>query len=224
MHLSSLLLLTQIESSPRFTQDSGYVPRDVGKSNTAVAVIPVADPKPSVTMKAKTEDARTQPRYEMIKSVSMWIISLVVVALLVTPVGYRLLERERSHRVVPPDSSLIERILVSSAENRAASAAHDASQAGRSQVAASRSGLHQRLLAMREPERKQIFYLIIRDVGAKCTEVMSSQYLIAESGVWHAHCGKTHTYSIVIGDFGSISVYPVPYGDFTSPTEVFELR
>lgn len=160
----------------------------------------------------------------MIKSMSMWVISLVAVALLVTQVGYRLLEREQSHRVVLPDSNLAEQVLVSSDEGRTASAANDAGQADRSQAIASRNGLHQRLLAMPEPERNQIFYLIIRDAGAKCTEVESSQYLIAESGAWHAHCGETQTYSIVIDAFGSISVYPIPYGDFDYPMEVLELR
>lgn len=182
------------------------------------------DPKPSVVTKAKAEHARPQSKYEMIKSISIWVISLVVVALLVAQVGYRLVEREQSHRVVPPDSKFSEQVFVSSDEGSAASAAHDTGQAGRSQAIASRSGLHQRLLAMTEAERNQIFYLIIRDAGAKCTEIMSSRYLIAESGVWHAHCGQAQTYSIVIDDFGSISVYPIPYGDFTSPMEIPELR
>jgi hypothetical protein len=146
--------------------------------------------------------------------------------LLVTQVGYRLLEREQSHRAVPLDSNLAEQVLVSSDKGRAASAAHDTGQAGRSQAIASRSGLHQRLLAMTEPERNQIFYLIIRDAGAKCTEVMSSQYLIAESGVWHAHCGETQTYSIVIDEFGEPSVYPIPYEDLAPvlSDELLELR
>jgi hypothetical protein len=48
----------------------------------------------------------------MIKSTSMWVISIVAVALLVTHVGYRLLEREQSHRVVPSDSNFAEQVFV----------------------------------------------------------------------------------------------------------------
>jgi hypothetical protein len=159
----------------------------------------------------------------MIKSTSMWVISLVAVALLATQV-YRLLEREQSHGAVPSDSNLAEQVLVPSDEDHAADAANGAEQTGRSQAIATRSDLHQRLLAMSEPERNHIFYLIDRDVGAKCIEVQSSQYLIAESGTWHAHCGGTQSYSIVIDDFESIAVYPIPYGDFNRPMDVLELR
>ena len=161
----------------------------------------------------------------MIKSISMWVILLVAVALLVTQVGYRLLEREQSHRVVPSDSNLAEQALVPSDEARAGGAAHDAGQVGRSQAIAGQRGLHQRLLAMSEPERNQIFYLMIRDAVAKCSEVESSQYLIAD-GAWLAHCGETQTYSVVIDAFGSTSVYPIPHftPHFTPPVEVPELR
>ena len=154
-----------------------------------------------------------QVRHEMIKRTSIWVISLVVVALLVTQVVYRLFEREQSHRVVPPGSRLAEQVFGSSDEDHAASAAHEPEQARRSQPIPSQSGLHQRLLAMTEPERNQIFYLIIRDAGAECTQVMSSQYLIAESRVWHAHCDEAQSYSIVIDDLGTTSVHPIPNED-----------
>ncbi|MGH8222640.1 MAG: hypothetical protein ACREQZ_06675 [Woeseiaceae bacterium] len=160
----------------------------------------------------------------MIKSMSMWVISLVALALLLTQVGYRLLESEQAHRVVRSDINTSKQVHNSSDEADAASAADDAGQAGRSQASDSQSALHQRLLLMSEPERNQIFYLIIRDTGAQCLEVKSSQYLIAESGAWHAHCGEAQTYSIVIDAFGSTSVYPIPYGDFAQPMEVLEIQ
>jgi hypothetical protein len=123
--------------------------------------------------------------------------------------------------VVPPDSNLAERPSVSPGQG-GTSAAHDAGQPDRPQAIASRSGLHQRLLAMTEPQRNQIFYLIIRDTGAKCTEVMSSEYFIAENAVWHAHCADAQNYLIAIDDSGNNSVRPIAYEDvapdiFTEP-------
>lgn len=133
----------------------------------------------------------------MIKSTSSWVVSLAVVVLLVTA-GYRLLGHQQWHRVVSPDSMVAEPLSASSGEV-GASAAHYEVQSDRSQAVSSLSGLHQRLLAMTEPQRNQTLYLIIRDAGAKCTEVVSSQYFAAASGVWHSDCGNAQNFSIEEG-------------------------
>ena len=83
------------------------------------------------------------------------------------------------------------------------------------------SALHRRLLAMPAPERNHIFHMILQDAGADCIEVLSSDHMADEISTWHAHCGATRTYSVVLDDFGS-RVYPIPYGDFNSqvPTTI----
>ena len=68
---------------------------------------------------------------------------------------------------------------------------------------------------MTEPEKNQVLYLVLRDSGARCGEVMSSQNVIAESSVWHVHCENLHNYSVVIDALGSISVHPIPYEDIS---------
>jgi hypothetical protein len=67
---------------------------------------------------------------------------------------------------------------------------------------------------MSEPHRNHILFMILRDAGAECAEVIGSQHLADDISTWHAHCGEIHTYSIVIDDLGSSTVYPIPYGDF----------
>lgn len=103
----------------------------------------------------------------MIKSIAIWAVSVLLVSLLIT-VGYWLSVRQQSH-VAPADSSLQEQASASSGDGRA-SVENDTEQAARSQSIASRSGLHQRLLAMTEAERSQVFYLIIRDADVECTD------------------------------------------------------
>lgn len=156
----------------------------------------------------------------MIKRKSIRVISLAVVVLLITQVGYRLFEREQTRRP-PVDLHVAEQVFDSSDEGRATSAAPGPEQAPRSQPNARQSGLQQRLMAMTEPQRNQVFYLIIRDSGAKCTEVVSSQYMIAESSAWHAHCEQTRNYSIVIDELGGTSVHPIPYED-VAPAVIIE--
>lgn len=157
----------------------------------------------------------------MIRKLPIWLISLAVVALVVTLVAYRLFSRDHS-RQQAADAPITEQVFDSSDEAGVTNAAHDRTQAPRSQPVAVGSDLHQRLLAMREPQRNQVLYLIIRDSGATCSEVMSSQNVIAESGVWHAHCEKIHNYSVVIDDLGSISVDPIKYEDFTPYRDLVE--
>lgn len=55
--------------------------------------------------------------------------------------------------------------------------------------------------------------IVVGTAGAKCTEVVSSQYFAAASGVWHSDCGDAQNFSIVIDDIGSTSVRPIPYED-----------
>lgn len=146
----------------------------------------------------------------MIKSIAIWAVSALLVSLLIT-VSYWLSVRPQLH-VAPANSSLQEQASASSGDGRA-SVENDTEQAARSRSIASRSGLHQRLLAMTEAERNQLFYLIIRDTDVECAEIIGSQYLLAESGVWHVHCDELQNYAVVIDDYGSTSVHPIPYRD-----------
>ena len=150
----------------------------------------------------------------MIKNTYVWVVSLVVLVLLVGQVGYRLLLREQSNSVVTIDADHTDRTLVFSNEDRVTNTLPDSEQADRSPAIALRSDLHQRLLTMPAPYRNRIFHMILRDVGAECPDVVSSQNPVAEISTWHAHCGETRTYSIVIDELGRTSVYPIPYGDF----------
>ncbi len=150
----------------------------------------------------------------MIKSMSARVALFVAVALLASAVGYRTLVREQSRRAVLPDSELADQILVPSDEERSTNAAVGVSQADQSLATVGPNGLHQDLLAMPERYRNHILWMTLRDAGFKCDEVRSSQLLGAETGAWRAHCGGISTYSIVIDEFGSISVDPILYGDF----------
>lgn len=145
---------------------------------------------------------------------SVWIFSVIAVALLGILAAYQLSVREGSHRESTPDSELVESIPDARSDGRITSAGVDAIHAGQRQAASSRSGLHQRLLTMSEPHRNHLLFMILRDAGAECAEVIGSQHLADDISTWHAHCGEILTYSIVIDDLGSTTVYPILYGDF----------
>lgn len=157
----------------------------------------------------------------MIRKLPIWLVALAVVALVVAQVAYRLFARDHS-RQQAADPPITEQVFDFSDGAGVANVASDKTQAPRSQPIAVGSDLHQRLLAMTEPQRNQVLYLIIRDSGATCNEVMSSQNVISESGVWHAHCEKIHNYSVAIDDLGSISVHPIKYEDFTPYRDLVE--
>jgi hypothetical protein len=146
----------------------------------------------------------------MIKSISIRTVTALLVSLLIT-VDYWLSVRQQSP-VAAADSSLQEQASASSVDGRA-TVENDTENAARSQSTGSRSGLHQRLLAMTEAERNQVFYLIIRDADVECAEVIGSQYLLAENDVWHVHCDELQNYAVVIDDYGSTSVHSIPYRD-----------
>ena len=146
----------------------------------------------------------------MLKSTSKWLVAVVGLALLVA-VAPQMLKHQQSQRAVP-SRNLAAQPFVVPAEGDASSR-HDAEQPHPPQAAGNPSGLHQRILAMTEPQRNHILYLIIRDTGSKCTEVMSSEQIIANSSVWHAYCADAQNYSISIDSFGSTSVRSIPYED-----------
>ena len=153
---------------------------------------------------------QTNTRHDMRKSTSKWLIAVSGAVLLIA-VASQMLKHQQSQRAVPP-KKLAEQPFVIPAKGDA-SARNHAEQPYPSQATASPSGLHQRILAMTEPQRNHILYLIIRDTGSKCTEVMSSEHIIAESAVWHAYCADAQNYSISIDSFGSTSVRSIPYED-----------
>ena len=148
----------------------------------------------------------------MIKSISARVALFVAVALLATAVGYRTLIRERPQRAVLPESGFADQILVPSDEMRSTDVAVGVSQADQSLATNGPNRLHQDLIAMSEPKRNHLLWMILGDAGFKCDEVRSSQLLGADA--WRAECGGISTYSIVIGEFNSISINPIPYGDF----------
>ena len=145
---------------------------------------------------------------------SGWIFLVIAVALLSVLAAYQLAVREGARREITPDSELVESIPDTRSGDHITSAGVDAKHADQRQVASLRSGLHQRLLTMSEPHRNHILFMILRDAGAECAEVIGSQHLADDISTWHAHCGEIYTYSIVIDDLGSSTVYPIPYGDF----------
>ena len=158
----------------------------------------------------------------MIRSTSIWLIAPVIAAALLVTALFQLFGDEYSQEVVQSGPRL-ERQLSASPGQRGTGAANEFGQPNRSEAILSDSDLHQQILAMTEPRRNQILYLIIRDADAHCTEVLNSEYLTAESGVWHVHCVDANSYSVAIDNFGGTSVRPIPYED-VAPVIAIEPR
>lgn len=154
--------------------------------------------------------AQTQTRHEMLKSASKWLIAGVG-AVLLAAVASEMLKYRQSQRALP-SKNVAEQSFVIPAQGDAG-ARNYAEQPYPPQATGNPSGLHQRILRMTEPQRNHILYLIIRDTGSRCTEVVSSEHIIAESSVWHAYCANAQNYSVSIDSFGSTSVRSIPYED-----------
>lgn len=146
------------------------------------------------------------------KSINTFLV--VAVALLAIAVGYSSLLRERSQRVDVPDAELASEVSKSLDEERFTSVEAGNSEVNLSQEPVGPGGLHQELMVMPERDRNNLFRLAIRDAGFQCDDVTSSQFLSTETGVWQADCGAMSTYSLLIHEFGGISISPIPYGDF----------
>jgi hypothetical protein len=74
------------------------------------------------------------------------------------------------------------------------------------------SDFAEKLLAMPEPVRNQVFWLTLRDARFECEEVKSARPLGASA--WLARCGEPWAYELIVDEFGRLSASPVPYGDF----------
>ena len=99
-------------------------------------------------------------------------------------------------------------------EGRVAAIEPSMGQPQKLEAAPTLSVLHQHLLTMSESHRNNTLLMILRDVGAECGEVISSQHLAAEISAWRADCGDALMYSVVFDAFGATKIYPIPYGDF----------
>jgi hypothetical protein len=157
----------------------------------------------------------------MVMSKPVWLGLIVVLTLLGVLLARHPFVRETPHRVDATELAVEDRLPEAPNGGGNQHVEPDAGQADQAQTAASFSGLHRRLVAMPAPERNHIFHMILQDAGADCIEVLSSEHVADETSTWHAHCGATRTYSVVLDDFGS-RVYPIPYGDFNSqvPTTI----
>lgn len=85
----------------------------------------------------------------------------------------------------------------------------------RAAVTTNAGDLHEYLLTLTEAHRNSTLLMILRDVGAACTEVLSSQHLAETLRTWRTDCGGTQTYSVVFDAYGETTVYPIPIGDFS---------
>lgn len=74
-------------------------------------------------------------------------------------------------------------------------------------------GMREYLLSTPVANRNRILRLAVTEKGYECSSVKSANLVGADGTVWRAHCGATHIYWIVVGEFSQFSVAPMPYGD-----------
>jgi hypothetical protein len=70
------------------------------------------------------------------------------------------------------------------------------------------------LLSTTEDSRNQILSLTIRDADFECPSVESAKAVGSNGSVWRVHCGAVLVYWAEVGEFGRLSITPIPYGDF----------
>lgn len=130
--------------------------------------------------------------------------AFILFAVFLAAAGYRVYVRDQSQQALeagpgpPPATTAVE------TQVSASRTAH-APEVGVSDFA-------QKLRAMPELVRNQIFWLTLRDAQFECDEVKSSGPLGASA--WLARCGEPWTYELIVDEFGRLSASPVPYGDF----------
>lgn len=69
------------------------------------------------------------------------------------------------------------------------------------------------LLESTEANRAHLFWRAIVDAGFECPEVRAAGAVGTTGSNWRANCGDASVYLIEVGEFGRLSVSPMPYGD-----------
>jgi hypothetical protein len=77
--------------------------------------------------------------------------------------------------------------------------------------------MQESLLNAADGHRVQLFWRAIGDAGLECAEIRAVGPLGDGGSAWRANCGDASVYLIEVGEFGRLSVVPMPYGDVYPP-------